>query len=172
MEPVASYVAQGSWTTLSLALVSIVMGTVLGTLMTLPSVVVRGIIRAYVETWRGLPIIITLFFIFFVLTVLSIDVNTFVAATVGLTLWAARTSLRSSAAPCGRSPVDSPRRPPSSVSRGGAALACGVRGPFTDRWSCCEAAVYWERDAGQVACVVAQEEGRCGGDLGAGAGLA
>ncbi|TDV48794.1 amino acid ABC transporter permease [Actinophytocola oryzae] len=91
VEPVASYVAQGLWTTLLLALVSVVasvlVGTVLGTLMTLPSVVVRGGIRVYVEVWRGLPIIITLFFIFFVLPVLGLDVNTFVAAAIGLTLW-------------------------------------------------------------------------------------
>ena len=91
VEPVASYVAQGLWTTLLLALVSvvasIVLGTVLGTLMTLPSVVVRGVIRVYVEIWRGLPIIITLFFIFFVLPILGLDVDTFFAAAVGLTLW-------------------------------------------------------------------------------------
>lgn len=91
VEPVASYVAQGLWTTLLLALVSIVasvvVGTVLGTLMTLPSAVTRGVIRVYVEIWRGLPIIITLFFIFFVLPVLGIDVSTFIAAAVGLTLW-------------------------------------------------------------------------------------
>src|SRR5262245_7036333 len=91
VEPVASYVAQGLWTTLLLALASIVasvvIGTVLGTLMTLPSVIVRGVIRVYVEIWRGLPIIITLFFIFFVLPILGLDVNTFIAAAIGLTLW-------------------------------------------------------------------------------------
>lgn len=91
VEPVASYVAQGLWTTLLLAAVSIVasvlVGTVLGTVMTLPSAVVRGVVRAYVEIWRGLPIIITLFFIFFVLPVLGVDVSTFIAAAVGLTLW-------------------------------------------------------------------------------------
>ncbi len=91
VEPVVSYVAQGLWTTLLLALVSIVasviLGTALGALMTLPSVVVRGAIRVYVEIWRGLPIIITLFFIFFVLPILGLDVNTFVAAATGLTLW-------------------------------------------------------------------------------------
>jgi polar amino acid transport system permease protein len=91
VEPVVSYVAQGLWTTLLLAVLSVVasvaVGTVLGTLMTLPSIVVRGVIRVYVEVWRGLPIIITLFFIFFVLPVLGLDVDTFFAAAVGLTLW-------------------------------------------------------------------------------------
>jgi polar amino acid transport system permease protein len=44
-------------------------------------------VRAYVEVWRGLPIIITLFFIFFVLPLIGLEVDTFVAAAVGLTLW-------------------------------------------------------------------------------------
>jgi len=91
VEPVVSYVAQGLWTTLLLALVSIVasviLGTALGALMTLPSVVVRGAIRVYVEIWRGLPIIIKLFFIFFVLPILGLGVNAFVAVATGLTLW-------------------------------------------------------------------------------------
>jgi polar amino acid transport system permease protein len=89
--PVASYVAQGLVTTLLLALVcivaSVVLGTVFGTLLTLPNVAVRGVVRAYVEIWRGLPIIITLFFIFFVLPVIGLETDTFVAAAVGLTLW-------------------------------------------------------------------------------------
>jgi len=89
--PVASYVGQGLVTTLLLSLVSIVasvaIGVVLGTLLTLPSVVVRALVRVYVEVWRGLPIIITLFFIFFVLPVIGVDVDTFAAAAVGLTLW-------------------------------------------------------------------------------------
>lgn len=89
--PVASYVVQGLWTTLLLAAVSIVasvlLGTLLGTLLTLPQRWVRLVVRAYVEIWRGLPIIITLFFIFFVLPVLGLEVDTFVAAAIGLTLW-------------------------------------------------------------------------------------
>lgn len=89
--PVAEYVASGLGTTLLLALVSIVasvaLGTVLGTLLTLPTAAVRAVVRAYVEVWRGLPIIITLFFIFFVLPVIGLDVDTFVAAAVGLALW-------------------------------------------------------------------------------------
>ncbi|GAB3442067.1 amino acid ABC transporter permease [Actinophytocola sediminis] len=89
--PVAAYVGQGLVTTLLLSLVSIlasvVLGVVLGTMLTLPNVLVRLLVRFYVELWRGLPIIITLFFIFFVLPVIGLDVDTFVAAAVGLTLW-------------------------------------------------------------------------------------
>jgi polar amino acid transport system permease protein len=88
---VADYMAGGLVTTLLLALVSIVasvmVGVVLGTVLTLPSRWVRLLVRAYVEIWRGLPIIITLFFIFFVLPVIGVEVDTFTAAAVGLTLW-------------------------------------------------------------------------------------
>lgn len=89
--PVADYMAGGLVTTLLLALVSIVasvaVGVVLGTVLTLPNRWVRLLVRAYVEIWRGLPIIITLFFIFFVLPVIGVEVDTFTAAAVGLTLW-------------------------------------------------------------------------------------
>lgn len=89
--PVATYMADGLRTTALLAAVSVVasviVGVVLGTLLTLPSRVLRAIVRAYVEVWRGLPIIVILFFIFFALPIIGIRVDTFVSAAVGLTLW-------------------------------------------------------------------------------------
>ncbi|GAA5186990.1 amino acid ABC transporter permease [Rugosimonospora acidiphila] len=91
VSPVASYLAGGLRTTALLAVVSIVasvvVGILLGTLLTLPSRAVRAVVRVYVEIWRGLPIIIILFFIFFVLPIIGIRVDTFVAAAVGLSLW-------------------------------------------------------------------------------------
>jgi polar amino acid transport system permease protein len=89
--PVASYLATGLRTTALLAAVSVVasvaLGVVLGTLLTLPSRLVRAVLRAYVEIWRGLPIIIILFFIFFVLPAIGLRVDTFTAAATGLSLW-------------------------------------------------------------------------------------
>jgi len=89
--PVAGYLADGLRETALLALVSIagglLAGTLLGTVLTLPSRPVRAVVRAYVEVWRGLPIIIILFFVFFVLPVIGIRVNTFVAAALALSLW-------------------------------------------------------------------------------------
>jgi polar amino acid transport system permease protein len=91
VSPVASYLAGGLRTTALLALVSVVaslvVGILLGSLLTLPSRLVRAIVRAYVEIWRGLPIIIILFFIFFVLPIIGIRVDTFIAAAIGLSLW-------------------------------------------------------------------------------------
>ncbi|GHJ39284.1 amino acid ABC transporter permease [Streptomyces sp. TS71-3] len=89
--PVASYLAGGLRETALLALVSIaaslVAGTLLGTVLTLPGRGIRAVVRAYVEVWRGLPIIIILFFIFFVLPIIGIRVDTFTAAAIGLSLW-------------------------------------------------------------------------------------
>ncbi|MFE9863945.1 amino acid ABC transporter permease [Streptomyces sp. NPDC005506] len=89
--PVADYLAGGLRETASLALVSIaaslLAGILLGAVLTLPSRPVRGVVRAYVEVWRGLPIIIILFFIFFVLPIIGVRVDTFAAAAIGLSLW-------------------------------------------------------------------------------------
>lgn len=89
--PVAGYLAEGLRQTALLALVSsaasLLAGIVLGAVLTLPGRPVRVVVRAYVEIWRGLPIVIILFFIFFVLPVIGIRVNTFTAAAVGLSLW-------------------------------------------------------------------------------------
>ncbi|MFC8236072.1 amino acid ABC transporter permease [Streptomyces sp. NPDC001937] len=89
--PVADYLAGGLRETALLALVSItaslLAGILLGAVLTLPSRPVRGVVRAYVEVWRGLPIIIILFFIFFVLPIIGVRVDTFAAAAIGLSLW-------------------------------------------------------------------------------------
>jgi polar amino acid transport system permease protein len=88
---VADYLADGLRETLLLALAaiaaSLLAGILLGAALTLPSRLVRGVVRAYVEIWRGLPIIGILFFIFFVLPIVGIRVDTFAAAAVGLSLW-------------------------------------------------------------------------------------
>jgi polar amino acid transport system permease protein len=89
--PVASYLAEGLRTTALLAAVSIVAstvaGVVVGTLLTTPGRLVRTLLRGYVEIWRGLPIIVILFFIFFVLPIIGLRVDAFVAAAAGLSLW-------------------------------------------------------------------------------------
>jgi His/Glu/Gln/Arg/opine family amino acid ABC transporter permease subunit len=89
--PVARYMARGLATTAGLAgvsiAVSVMLGIVLGALLVLPSRAVRLLVRWYVEIWRGLPIIVTLFFIFFVLPIIGLKFGTFVAAATGLCLW-------------------------------------------------------------------------------------
>jgi polar amino acid transport system permease protein len=95
VRPVAEYILEvGLVNTLKisgLALVgSTVIGVVLGTLLTIRSLPLRGLIRFYIEFWRGLPILVTIISIFFLLPTISpslqID-DPIYAAAVGLTLW-------------------------------------------------------------------------------------
>src|SRR2546423_13142850 len=46
---------------------SAVIGIVLGTLLTIRFLPLRALIRLYIEVWRGLPIIVTIFLIYFAL---------------------------------------------------------------------------------------------------------
>ena len=89
--PVARYMAGGLELTLLIsfvsALTSTLLGILLGSLATLRTPLVTVPIRAYVELWRGLPIILTLFFIFFLLPAVGVRLESLYAAMIGLTLW-------------------------------------------------------------------------------------
>lgn len=94
VEPVARYMFQeGLKGTLRIATVSVVasavIGIVLGTLLTIKFWPTRTLIRGYIEVWRGLPIIVTMFIIFFALPSLGsqLEFDPFTAGTIGLTLW-------------------------------------------------------------------------------------
>jgi len=90
--PVARYMAtEGLKGTGTIAAESVaasaVIGVVLGTLMTLDSRLLKAAIRLYIEIWRGLPLIVTIFVIFFVLPSAGIRLTAIQAAAVGLSLW-------------------------------------------------------------------------------------
>jgi polar amino acid transport system permease protein len=95
VEPVAEYILEvGLVNTLKIAgmalVGSTVIGILLGTLLTIRFLPSRALIRFYIEVWRGLPILVTIFMIFFLLPALSqslrID-DPLIAAALGLTLW-------------------------------------------------------------------------------------
>jgi His/Glu/Gln/Arg/opine family amino acid ABC transporter permease subunit len=95
VQPVAEYVFEvGLVNTLKIAAMALVgstvIGILLGTLLTIRFLPSRTLIRLYVEVWRGLPILVTIFMIFFLLPALSpqlqID-DPLIAAAIGLTLW-------------------------------------------------------------------------------------
>lgn len=67
---------------------SVAIGVLLGALSTMRFLPLQAAIRAYVEVWRGLPTIVSLFFIFFALPTLHLYLSAFAAAAIGLTLWA------------------------------------------------------------------------------------
>ena len=68
---------------------SAVVGILFGTLLTIRFWPLRAVIRLYIEVWRGLPLIVTLFLIVYALpqTVLHLTFQPWVGAAIGLTLW-------------------------------------------------------------------------------------
>jgi polar amino acid transport system permease protein len=94
VEPTAEYMFEvGLPTTLRIAAVSVVasalIGIFLGTLLTMRFLPLRALIRLYVEVWRGLPIIVTIFIVFFVFPALAaqLEFDQIAAATIALSLW-------------------------------------------------------------------------------------
>jgi His/Glu/Gln/Arg/opine family amino acid ABC transporter permease subunit len=92
VEPVVRYMAtEGLKGTATIAAESVaasaVIGVLLGTLMTLDSKPLKAAIRLYIELWRGLPLIVTIFVIFFVLPEVEIRLSAIQAAAAGLSLW-------------------------------------------------------------------------------------
>ena len=92
--PVAHYVLhEGLKGTLQVAAIAVVgstlIGILLGTLLTIPWRPSRMVIRAYVEVFRGLPILVTVFIVFFGLPEISsaLEFGPLNAAAIALTLW-------------------------------------------------------------------------------------
>ena len=74
--PVAEYIFEvGLVNTLKIAAMALVgstvIGILLGTLLTIRFRPTQALIRLYIEVWRGLPILVTIFIIFFLLPALS-----------------------------------------------------------------------------------------------------
>ncbi len=100
-QPVAEYVLYtGLENTLKIAAISVVLsviiGVLLGAIMTIDFLPLRSAIRLYIEVWRGLPIIVTIFLLYFALPTLADELRLGVlgqvadplrAAILGLALW-------------------------------------------------------------------------------------
>jgi polar amino acid transport system permease protein len=94
VHPVAEYMArEGLKGTARVAVISVlasvILGIPLGTLLTIRFLPSRALIRLYIEIWRGLPIIVTIFMIYFVLPKLGpfFRFDPFISAAIGLSLW-------------------------------------------------------------------------------------
>lgn len=93
VRPVGEYIfREGLRETLRLAVVAVIastaLGILLGTLLTIRSRPLRAVIRIYIEVWRGLPIIVTIFLLYFALPgLVAIRLDAFAAGAIGLTLW-------------------------------------------------------------------------------------
>ena len=92
--PVAEYMARdGLPETVRLAAFAVVgstvIGIVLGTLITIRFLPLTALIRTYIEIWRGLPIVVTIFLIYYALPNAPTipQLGRFTGAAIGLTLW-------------------------------------------------------------------------------------
>ena len=95
-EPIAEYILrEGLPTTLKLAALavtaSLVAGVLLGTLITIKFSPLQALIRFYIEVWRGLPILVTVLFIFWIATAdvggSRIELSAFMSGALALSLW-------------------------------------------------------------------------------------
>ena len=93
-EPVVRYILEvGLPATLRVSAISVVgatvVGIVLGTLLTLDAAVARILTRGYVEIFRGLPILVTVFMVYFGLPTINpeLEFGPLTATAIALILW-------------------------------------------------------------------------------------
>ncbi len=95
VDPVAHYmIHDGLKETLRIAVFAVigstVIGVFLGTLMTVRFLPLQALLRLYVEIWRGLPILVTIFLVYYALPttpVIHYRFGAFTGAAIGLSLW-------------------------------------------------------------------------------------
>ncbi|WP_217597352.1 amino acid ABC transporter permease [Cohnella sp. GbtcB17] len=87
----SSFLLDGLINTILLSLsclgIALVLGVLVGVLQTSRHAIVSMLTRGYSELFRGLPIVITLFLVFFLLPEAGISVNNYVSAMIALSLW-------------------------------------------------------------------------------------
>jgi His/Glu/Gln/Arg/opine family amino acid ABC transporter permease subunit len=94
VDPVVRYILEeGLPGTLRVAAISltgsVLIGVVLGTLITIRFLPLRAVIRSYIEVFRGLPILVTVFIVYFGLGEVNprLEFESLTAAAIALTLW-------------------------------------------------------------------------------------
>ena len=94
VEPVWRYIlTEGLPATLLISAIAVVgsamIGLTLGTLLTIEFRLSRMVIRFYIEVFRGLPILVTVFIVYFGLPALSqtLEFGAITATSIALTLW-------------------------------------------------------------------------------------
>jgi polar amino acid transport system permease protein len=94
--PVAEYMLrEGLPNTLKIAAFAVtastIVGVLLGTLITIPFRPLQALIRLYIEVWRGLPILVTVLFIYWSATAevggFRFELSAYMSVAVGLSLW-------------------------------------------------------------------------------------
>jgi polar amino acid transport system permease protein len=79
------------WLSLCCVVVSVIIGVVIGVCRTLEQTVIRLLSKIFIDVFRGIPTLVVLFLVFFLLPVMGIQISNFLSAVVGLSLWAIAT---------------------------------------------------------------------------------
>ena len=94
VDPVVRYILEeglpGTLRVAAIALTgSVLIGVVFGTLITIKFLPLRAVIRSYIEVFRGLPILVTVFIVYFGLGEVNprLEFEALTAAAIALTLW-------------------------------------------------------------------------------------
>jgi polar amino acid transport system permease protein len=94
VDPVVRYILEeglpGTLRVAAIALTgSVLIGVVFGTLITIRFLPLRAVIRSYIEVFRGLPILVTVFIVYFGLGEVNprLEFDPLTAAAIALTLW-------------------------------------------------------------------------------------
>jgi polar amino acid transport system permease protein len=85
------FLLQGLWVTLQVSafvvVISLFLGVLLGTALTFGPLLVRIPVRIYCDVIRGIPILVLIFFIYYGLPAIQINLDNLVAAVVALTVF-------------------------------------------------------------------------------------
>lgn len=86
-----AFVGKGLLMTLALSLLTLFFSTVVATVMGLASTsrlrTVRWSVRSLTELFRGLPLIVNVFFIYFGMPIFGLELSPFVSIIISLTIW-------------------------------------------------------------------------------------
>ncbi|EKN66436.1 amino acid ABC transporter permease [Neobacillus bataviensis LMG 21833] len=75
------------WLSICCVLASIIFGVLIGIIRTIENRITSIITKIFITIFRGIPSLVVLFLVFFLLPTLGIHISSFLSAVIGLSLW-------------------------------------------------------------------------------------
>jgi polar amino acid transport system permease protein len=76
------------WLSICCVVVSVLVGVTIGVFRTLENTIIRLSCKIFIDVFRGLPTLVVLFLVFFLLPTIGFQIPNFLSALIGLSLWA------------------------------------------------------------------------------------
>lgn len=76
------------WLSICCVVVSVIIGVVVGVCRTLQQTIIRLLCKIFIDVFRGIPTLVVLFLVFFLLPTFGLHLPSFLSALIGLSLWA------------------------------------------------------------------------------------